>query len=360
MIYTFLKRKNLLIIFFLNFVSSYLIFSQTVEVYRSNYNGLKLVKITPVKAKEYKYVIYSFLEGAHEIKRILYEDNKPIKKWFYYYIGDYLSIEKVYNDNELIYEYRYDEKGHKIKKEEYKNNKKIRITTYSYNSDGLVESEIIYNLTNNQKIFINYKYDKYFQIKQIERKYSDDRFVFWDVFFNEKGIVQKEIYTLKDEIYTFWYNQGGQEIKGVISTIESDGIQKIKKEWENFYSEKGKKIKKIENDYNIDRKRIVYYNDNYQEIKIETYIKEKIASIEIYEYNKDNLVTLYQKTEELTVDKIIYSYDEKKELIKSVHYTNDVLKKIVEYNSDKSRVETIFLKDKQIQVKYDKDGKIIE
>lgn len=364
MIYNFLRRKNSLKIFFLNIfllIIPHLFFSQSsLEIYKSNYNGLKLVKINQSEAINQKYVLYSYFENKNEVRRTLYENGKIIKKWFYYYTGDYLSLEKEYNETELILESRYNNKRHKIKKEDYKNNKKIKVTTYEYNSDGLVEKETVYNLTNNQTIYITYRYDKAFQIKQIERKYIDGKFIFWDCFFNEKRIIQKEVYTLKDEVYTFWYNEGGQETKGLIVSIGDDGKEIKKKDWENFYSEKGKKIKKIENEYNVNRKKIIFYNDNFLETRIETYQKEIAVSIETFEYNKDNLVTLYQKIEGLTSDKTVYTYDEKKELVKTVHYTNDAIKKIVEYNSDKSRLETIFLRDKQIQVKYDKDGKIIE
>ncbi|MBN2547072.1 MAG: hypothetical protein JXB50_14820 [Spirochaetes bacterium] len=364
MTYKYLIKNHILKIFLLNLFTLFLslsLYSESVtEIYRSNYNGLKLVKIDRNQAKEYKFVLFSLITDKLEQRRVLYEGNKEVKRWLYYYLGNRLNQEKYYKENIIQAEYRYDDKGHKIKQEEYKDNNKIRITSYTYNSDGLVDTENIYNILSKQYISVKYRYDRFFQIKQIEKRYSDGSFIFWECFFSGKGIIQKEFYTLKNETYTFWYNENGQETRGEVTSLNELNQEDIKKEWTNQYNDKGKKTKKIENDYLIGRKIITLYNNNYQETRIETFKNDKIISIELFEYNEHNKVSVYEIIEDLTSSKTLYLYDDEKELIKTTHFTNDVLKKIVDYNKDGTRVETIHVKDKQVQVKYDKDGNIIE
>src|SRR4030042_3874122 len=122
MTYKYLIKNHLLKIFLLNLLALFISFNlyseSFTEIYRSNYNGLKLVKIDKNQAKEYKFVLYSLITDKQEQQRILYEGNKKIKRWLYYYIGNDLNQEKYYKDNEIQAEYRYDDKGHKIKQEE--------------------------------------------------------------------------------------------------------------------------------------------------------------------------------------------------------------------------------------------------
>ncbi len=360
----YLTKNHLLKIFLLNlltFFISFPLYSETfTEIYRSNYNGLKLVKIDRNQAKEFKYVLYSMVTDKLEQRRILYEGNKEVKRWLYFYMGSELNQEKYYKDNQIQAEYRYDDKGHKIKQEEYKDSSKIRITTYTYNNDGLVDTENVYNVLNKQSISVKYRYDRYFQIKQIEKRFSEGTFIFWECFFSEKGIIRKEFYTLKNETYTFWYNENGQETKGEVTALNENNQDEIKKEWANQYNDKGKKTKKIENDYLIGRKLITLYNNNYLETRIETYKNDKMTSIELFEYNENNKVSTYELIEDLVSNKTLYLYDDEKNLLKTTHFTNDVLKKVVDYEKDGSRVESIYVKDKQVQVRYDKDGNIIE
>ncbi|MCK4796528.1 MAG: hypothetical protein KAT05_04060 [Spirochaetes bacterium] len=333
------------------------------DIYRSNSNGLMLVKIEPSEIKDYKHILYVYLiDGTDDKikKKVLLEDDKEIKRWLYYYTDNFLYHEKYYKQKEIKEAYRYDSDGHKIKQEEYKNNKKIRITTYQYNNDGLVDIERILNLLNKQTIFVRYRYDSDYRIKQIEKKYPDGRLVYWEAFFSDKGIIQKEFYTLKEERFTFWYNENGQEIKGEIKEITEEKEEKIKKEWITLYSDIGKKESKEENNYIIGKKIKTWYNSNYKETRVETYKNDEIFTIEMYDYNKNNKVTYYEKIKDLNSTKITYLYNENDNMIKSQHYQDDKLKKIITYNEDNSRNELLFGRyNKKILIEYDRNGKII-
>ena len=107
------------------------------------------------------------------------------------------------------------------------------------------------NALNNAKTITNYRYDDNFTIKQIEKKYPDDRIVYWEAFFTAKGIIQKEFYTLKEERYIFLYNENGQETSGEIRDLLKD---KIKREWKTSYTANGKMEKKEELNHNLGKK----------------------------------------------------------------------------------------------------------
>ncbi len=360
--------KNSLKIFFLNavlFFIAFNLFSQniTVDLYRSNTNGLMLLKIKEYEAKNYKYILKVYTQYNLLLKKVLFKENSEIKKWVYKYItsSNILNNEKYYKDKIIREEYFYDSEAHKTKQIDYKDGKKIKTTTYKYNKDGLVEIEKTFNELSKQTIIMKYKYDNNFKIKQIEKDYPDGRIVYWETFFTQKGIVTKEYYTLKLETFTFWYNENGQEFKGEVKKRTEDNTEDtIIKVWETFYTSKGKIDKKEEINFENNKKTITMYNDKMKERRIETYINNKIITIEQYEYNKNNKVTYYELIEDLELTKIHYQYDNEDNLIKTLHYINDNLKKIVTYNNDNSRTEIIFgIKNKNIIVEYDSKGEII-
>ena len=330
-----------------------------VDFYQSNYNGLNLLNQTT--KKKYKFYIQVFSTNNKIQKKILYKDNQEIKRWIYYYNFDYISREEYYKDRQLKEEYRYDQNKHKIKQTEYKNGKPLKVITYTYNKDGLVDKESSLNLLTNQTIMMKYRYDSNFKIKQIEKLYPDGRLVFWESFFTAKGIIIKEYYTLKNEKFTFWYNENGQEIKGIVTEILDKDLEKTKKEWQTFYTKNGKIDKREENNYITDQKIITWYYPNYKEKRIERYKKNELVSIETYEYNDKNKVTLYKIIEDLDSTKYIYEYDKDGEtLIKKLLFKDDVLKKATIYNEDKTKIEILYnAENKRIMIEYDKNGKIV-
>ena len=213
---------NLLKIFLINIiliVNFYLFPDTIIKYFRSNSNGLQLVLINYQKTAEYKYFVKSYYTDNIENRRMLFKENKEYKRWAYYYSKGYLNFEEIYTNNIIKEDYRYDTSGHIIKKNEYKDGKVLRNYSYHYNNAGLVDIESMVNALNNAKTITNYRYDDNFTIKQIEKKYPDDRIVYWEAFFSSKGIIQKEFYTLKEERYIFLYNENGQETSGEIRNI---------------------------------------------------------------------------------------------------------------------------------------------
>lgn len=355
---------NILKIFFLKiflFILPFYLFSESkVEIFRSNSNGLALLKIRYSQRNEYKFILYEYYTDSVKTRKVLYADGVESKRWLYYYTDDYLSIEKYLKEQELREDYRYDSQGHKIKQTDYKSNKKIRITTYSYNKDGLVDVENIFNVLTGKNAIVKYRYDSAFRIKQIEKRFPDGRLIFWEAFFTDRGIIQKEFYTLEEERFTFWYNKKGQEIKGEVKQIGQK--EEVKKEWENFYKKSGKKDKKIEKNYLLGRKILTWYNSNFKESRKEIYKDDIAESIEIFDYNEDNNITYYEIIKNLSSSKVLYNYDkeDKDRIVKSLHYEDDALKKIVNFKKDNSRTEVLYSKrNKKIIVEYDDNGKMI-
>ena len=168
----------------------------------------------------------------------------------------------------------------------------------------------------------------------------------------------KEYYTLKNKIYTFYYNQDGQEIKGEILNKDSN---KIIKEWENIYTKKGgKKEKKIEKNNETNEIKISYYNLDSMESKIEYYKKEILEKIEKFEYDNDKNLINYKLIDGLNIIEINYEYDDKKDLIKKITYDNNSLKKIENFNKDGTIDEVIVTKNGiKIFIKYDSNKNII-
>jgi len=233
------------------------------ELFRSNANGLALVAIEPDERDQFSYVLTVLsLEYGPEgnttripRRKRLYQDKVEIKRWDYIYSeSNMLTREKYYKGGKIAEQYRYDGKGHKTSMTEYKNQKRIRTTSYRYNKHGLVHYEEIYSVLRKQKTVMRYRYDKYFRIKQIEKRYPDGRIVYWEAFFSQIGIILKEYYTLDDEIFTFLYDKNGQETGGVVKSIDDEGNKEVKLEWDNYYSQSGKKERKVTQNYLIDKK----------------------------------------------------------------------------------------------------------
>lgn len=364
MTYWNLARMNILRIFFLSiflFIFNLQIISQDLILYyRSNSNGLKLVQINSNQIKNYKYTLQVFSRGNIDNRKILFKDNKEIKRWEYYYKSGYLNYEKYFSDNIIKEDYIYDLAGHLLKKGDFKDNNKIKETTYTYNKDGLVDIEKVMNLLNNTSFIIKYRYDNAFRIKQIEKKYSDDRLVYWEAFFNDKGIIQKEYYILENEKYTFWYNENGQEIKGEILLLDRED-DNIKKAWKTYYSKSGNLDRKEEINYILEREIKTWFNKKNKELKKEIYIKGNLEKIEAFDYDSKSRLAYYELIEDLKSTKYLYKYDDSDNLIRTQHYENNILKKDISYNiKDQTRTEIFFSKNnKKIMIKYDKNEKVI-
>lgn len=355
---------NLLKIFFLklSFIlfSSFIIHAETaIKYYRSNSNGLELLQISAGQSGKYDYILKVQLQNGLAKKKTLYKNNKETKRWDYFYSGIKVNYEKYYKDYELKEDYSYDSAGHIVRKGEYKNKDKIRDTAYQYNSDGLVALEKIFNLINNSETVVKYRYDTQFRIKQIEKKYPDDRIVYWESFFTSKGIIQKEYYTLKDERFIFWYNEYGQEFKGEVIDKNEEN-DKIKKEWQTFYTKQGRIDRKEEKNYELGLEIKTWYNTNYKEKRIEIYKNDEAVSIELFDYNNNGKIAIYETIKGLNSHKTIYDYDEDDNLEKTFYYENNSLKKEITYKKDGGRIELLYGKNnKKILLEYDADENII-
>ncbi len=368
------------------------------EYYRSNSNGLKLVEIDRGESEKYKFVLQIDFADNMQISRTLYRQNAPIKQWTYEYANGILSSECYFKDGILIQQYFYDRLGHKIQEDDYKNSEIIKSTSFQYNREGLVSIEKSESKISNQITETRYRYDNLFRIKQISRTYPDGRVVYWEAFLSDKGIITKEYYTLKDEVYTFWYNKFGQETVGEIKQIEEvdappeseagdkDGKQdkktetakkddkkdgkaepkKVKQErvkfkWENFYISKGLREQKIEENYDLNKKVITNYNKDGKETKIQTYYDDAIAKIEYYDYDDDKHIIYYKIIEDLTKNESFYRYNEAGNLSYTKLVENDKVKREINYFEDGSREETVFTsRGARITKKYNADGDLVK
>ena len=91
-----------------------------VEFYRSNSNGLALVKIDAKKKGDYKYILKIDLTGDTPLLKTLYKEENESKRWEYFYIEkNILETERYYKDRKLKEEYRYNNSGHKVKQSEF-------------------------------------------------------------------------------------------------------------------------------------------------------------------------------------------------------------------------------------------------
>jgi hypothetical protein len=243
---------------------------------------------------------------------------------------------------------------------EYLNGKQFKRSTYTYSKDGVVDREEIYNVMTKETNILKYKYDKNFRIKQIEKK-MPDKTVYWESFYTDKGIILKEYYSLKDELYTFYYNESGQELKGEVKQILNDKTEKMKLSWENFFSKDGIKERREEEDFINDRSIKTWYNKNAKEKRIENYLKNSLESVEEFEYNDKEKVTYYKKVFDLNLLEIRYKYDKADVLIGSSTYEDKVLKKDTKFNPDGSKTETVYSKNKmKFTTTYDKDGNVLK
>ncbi|HOV13835.1 MAG TPA: hypothetical protein PK771_06090 [Spirochaetota bacterium] len=356
-----MSKKYFLNLLFL-FLSLCIYSQKRVEYYRSNSNGLSLVKINANKRNDYKFILKVDLTGDITLLKTLFKENVESKRWeFFYAENNILETEKYYKDLKIKEEYRYNRSGHKVKQTEFLNGNAISITIFYYNKEGLVEKEEILNLISNKTTYVKYKYDKDFRIKQIEKIFPDGKSVFWESFFTPKGIIVREFYTLEDEIFTFYYNESGQELKGEVKERSETGEEKPKISWENFYSQNGKRKRRVHNNFLINKKVDTTYNKNFKEIKVETYYNDNIFSIEEYDYNNKNLVSYYKKIVDLNLSEEYYTYDEKDNLSETKIYQDKELKKHIFYNKDGSRKEVVFSKNRrQVEVFYNIEGKLIQ
>jgi hypothetical protein len=335
-------------------------FSLTREYYRSNSNGLMLLKIQPDKIKNFSYIVLVDTSGDLVYSKILYKDNSETKRWTYTYTNNIMDSEYYYKGGELSELSKYDNLGHKISLDEYLSGKIFKRSTFTYNKDGVVDREEIYNYMSRETNVLKYKYDRDFRIKQIEKRYPD-KTVYWESFYTDKGIILKEYYSLNDEMYTFFYNQNGQELKGEVKQILPDKTEKIKISWENFFTKDGLKERKEEEDFELDTRTITWYYKNAKEKRIESYLKGDLASVEEYEYNDKDKISYYKKVFDLNLLEIYYKYDKNNALSETSTYEDKVMKKSVRYNPDGTRVETVYSKSKmKLSTTYDKDGKVIK
>jgi hypothetical protein len=357
----YLLKKYFLSILIIIISVNFLYSANKRELYRSNLNGLSLIKIKQSQRKDFKFVLQVDSSGDLALAKTLYKTNQEIKRWNYTYIVGVISEEKYYKDRKIAEEYFYDNMGHKTHQTEYLNEKPFKNTTYFYNQDGLVEREEILNILTNQMTVVKYRYDKDFKIKQIEKTYSDSRTVYWEAFFNTKGIIIKEYYALKDEVFTFWYNEGGQELNGEVKNITSAGKEVIKLQWKNFYRKDGSREKKEEENILIGKNTYYWYNLNGKETKIETYYNNKIVSIETYDYNEKNKPVYYKEIHDLNLSEIMYKYDEDFDLVEEKYLEDGTVKKIIEYKKDGGKIISFYSRNKvSLITELDKDGKEIK
>jgi len=353
--------KRFLVNFFLIGVIFYLSAEEPLnrtEIFRSNSNGLSLVPIKEKDVKKYKYFLKVFISDNLTQKKVLYKDNKEFKKWEYKYFAQIKNEETYYKDGKIINIVFFDANGHKIKEEEYKNESKIKETQYAYNQEGLVELETVINLLNKQTTTIKYRYDSEYRIKQIEKNYPDGKVVYWESFLSGKGIMSKEYYTLKGEIYTFWYNENGQETNGEIRQTGENETLKV--EWNNTYTNKGIREKREETNYVLNKKINSWYNKDGKEIKIEIYIDNALETLEFYDYNKDKKIISYKIIKDLTETETRYDYDANGENDKTYYYENNRLKRFVQKNKDGSRTETLYSKNGvNVILNYDESANLI-
>ncbi len=333
---------------------------KAIEYYRSNSNGLPLVQIPKSETKQYKFFLSQELFDKKLTKRRLFKENKESKRWEYEYIDNVINKELYFKDGEIREEYRYDKNALKIKQVDYLNSKIFRTTLYSYNSDGLIEREDITNNLTNGKTVVKYRYDSKFRIKQIEKIYPDNRVVYWESFFSEKGVILKEYYTLLDEIFVFYYNENGQELNGEVRQILKDGKEKIKIEWKIDYNSKGKRDKKDESNYLIGKRIITWFNKDGKDSRVETYYNKELLTTEDYEYeDKENGKLLhYKKIEGLNMEEIFYKYNENDEIVEERVLDNKKTKKLIIYKEDGTYSEIIYTERGAYTINYSKDGKI--
>ncbi len=348
--------KSLVSIFFLFLV--FAVNPEKIEFYRSNYNGLLLLKIEQSEISKYKYVIKQILnEQNNPVSRQLFSDNKEVKNWFYNYNGEFLSEEVFQKEGLIAGRDYYDSKGHKILTEEYNNGEIIIKTRFGYNKDGLVSEENIENYKTGKTMTVLYKYDSDFRIKQIIKKFSDGKVVYWDSTFTNKGIITKEYYTMDNETYSFYYNGNGQEIKGEVFVINPGKEPEKKIYWELSY-EQGIKKKKEEINYQLDLKSITYYDKDGRDLRMDVFRDDVFDSSTYYRYDKEGNVAYKKEVKGLFIKEWFNRYVDNK-LSETLLMENRIKKKFEKFYPE-GKTESIFMsKNKVLEIKYNKDNVII-
>jgi hypothetical protein len=312
----FLKAENslkeFLISLFLIFSVVFLTSNDIVEYYRSNYNGLLLLRIKESEINEFRYVTKNIVSGDKIIIKTLFDNNKEIKRWEYSYIDDRLREENFFQDFKLKEKHLYNSNGHKLNFIEYRDGNMMKNTSYEYNNDGLVSKEIINDIYLDRVNTVRYRYDEGYRIKQIITEMYDGRVVYWDSFFTVKGIIVKEYYTLDDKRYIFYYNSNGQEVKGEVILINDE--EKVSLYWENTYSSAGFRLLKDEINYINNRRIKTWYDNSGREIKEHIIADNKIISIKEREFDKDDRIIVEKEVVGLHIKQVNYHY--KKNFIK--------------------------------------------
>ncbi len=326
--------------------------------YRSNVNGLKLIKINQNQMRNFRFVLRETIDGTLVQNRLLYRDGVIYKRWLYYYNADKLSKSSFYDESGLVNESFYNESGHLIKFREYLNGDVIKVTDYRYNQNGLVEFESLFNAVSNQTTTTRYRYDTNFRIKQMERLMPDGRTIYWDVIFSDKGIVSREYYTLENEAFTFFYNENGLELNGEVREIVDGVAGNVKIEWTNTYTEDGYRITRNETNFVLKRKTLTTYNRSGQEVRIETETDSGQRKLETYTYNSDDKVETYTIVEGLNIKRIVYYYNNT-DLSMERHYIQNVLEKEVVFLQDnRKRITSFTTSGRRVITEYNNQGEI--
>lgn len=336
-----------------------------VKYFRSNYNGLLLLEIKEDRKDEFLfYARAQYNEEELLTGKVIFQEGNEIKRWEYFYTEGVRSSEKFYKDGVLAEHIFYDAQEHKSRQLEYKKGKMIRSSDYSYNKNGLVYLEVIKNYVTDKTIRVKYKYDKYFRIKQIIKEFDDGKVIYWDAFFSSKGIITKEYYTLDDEVYIFYYNLSGRELKGEVVGKENEK-ETIKITWENSYDSQGIKIQKEEYNYVLQKRINTFYNKDGKETKIAEYVQDSEGNYELeliteYEYDEESRIKTVKTNEGLDEVIIQYTYNPAGKVGSEKHIIDGSLKKEVIFEESGGRTEIIYGKsDVTVRVRYDRDGNIL-
>ena len=253
---------------------------ERTEIYRSNFNGLMLLKIEESQKKDYSFVLINESNGEKLLKKTLFEKEKEIKRWEYAYtLQDILREESYYRNDELTQRTIYNELGHKTLFIEFRDGKIAKNTRYEYNKDGLVALEEIDDQYLDRKNKVRYRYDEFFRIKQIVTELYDGRVMYWDSFFTPKGIISKEYYTLQDKKYIFYYNENGQETQGEVFVANKEGEDELFQSWSNTYASNGARAMKDEINVSTNVRSRIWYDENGREIKEEKSKNDEIILI---------------------------------------------------------------------------------
>lgn len=349
--------REYLISFFLFFCFLFSYSQAREEYYRSNYNGLKLLKIEKAQIPKYKFVVKDIIENELIVKRFLFDTEEEIKRWEFVFVDGKLREEKYYKEKKMVEKYVYDAIGHKINQIEFRNDEVSRNIIYEYNKNGLVNKEYINDIFMNRTNKVTYKYDSSFRIKQIIKEMYDGKIIYWDSFFTSKGIITKEYYSLNDERYVFYYNVNGQELKGEVFQIDEKKTETPKIYWENKYNENGNKIVKDEINYFFNKRMKTWFDNEAREIRVEIFKNDELQSIEEKKYDKESNVISQKEIKGLNVKENRYKYKNKDEIVRTDIFENGILKTTEIKNDDETRTLIVYgANNVKIKSIFDKDG----